>query len=109
MALAAARKNSEPWRVSVTCRWPRLSRLSRAHRMRLVILPQAVRIATPPTVGFMVQIAKNTSLASSVARQHSVTLGELIDLQNGLFSGWVSPSSALKLCQRYYAVAAIPV
>lgn len=31
-----------------------------------VILPQAMRIATPPTVGFMVQLVKNTSLASVV-------------------------------------------
>jgi polar amino acid transport system permease protein len=35
-------------------------------RMVLVILPQAIRIATPPTVGFMVQIVKNTSLASVI-------------------------------------------
>jgi polar amino acid transport system ATP-binding protein len=31
-----------------------------------VILPQALRIAIPPTVGFMVQIVKNTSLASVI-------------------------------------------
>jgi len=40
--------------------------LSRLERMRKVILPQALRIATPPTVGFMVQIIKNTSIASLV-------------------------------------------
>ena len=40
--------------------------LSSWQRMGLVILPQAVRIATPPTVGFMVQIVKNTSLASVI-------------------------------------------
>ncbi|MDE2456698.1 MAG: amino acid ABC transporter permease [Burkholderiales bacterium] len=40
--------------------------LSRWQRMRLVVLPQALRIATPPTVGFMVQIVKNTSIASLV-------------------------------------------
>ncbi|QND72852.1 amino acid ABC transporter permease [Tardiphaga robiniae] len=40
--------------------------LGRWHRMRYVILPQALRIATPPTVGFMVQIVKNTSIASLV-------------------------------------------
>lgn len=39
---------------------------SRLQRMALVILPQALRIATPPTVGFMVQIVKNTSIASLV-------------------------------------------
>jgi polar amino acid transport system permease protein len=39
---------------------------SRWQRMYRVILPQALRIATPPTVGFMVQIVKNTSVASLV-------------------------------------------
>lgn len=33
--------------------------------LRLVLAPQAVRIAIPPTVGFMVQVVKNTSLAST--------------------------------------------
>lgn len=40
--------------------------LSRTQRMFKVILPQALRISTPPTVGFMVQIVKNTSIASLV-------------------------------------------
>lgn len=40
--------------------------LTRTQRMASVILPQAVRIATPPTVGFLVQIVKNTSLVSVV-------------------------------------------
>lgn len=40
--------------------------LSRRQRMTHVILPQALRIATPPTVGFMVQLVKNTSIASLV-------------------------------------------
>ena len=40
--------------------------LTRWQRMRAVVLPQALRIATPPTVGFMVQIVKNTSIASLV-------------------------------------------
>ena len=35
-------------------------------RMRLVILPQALRIAVPPTVGFLVQLVKSTALASIV-------------------------------------------
>ena len=33
---------------------------------RYVILPQAIRIATPPTVGFLVKLIKNSSLASVV-------------------------------------------
>jgi polar amino acid transport system permease protein len=40
--------------------------LTRWQRMAKVVLPQALRIATPPTVGFMVQIIKNTSIASLV-------------------------------------------
>jgi polar amino acid transport system permease protein len=35
-------------------------------QMRHVVLPQSVRIAVPPTVGFMVQLVKNTSLASII-------------------------------------------
>ena len=40
--------------------------LGYAKSLRLVILPQAIRLAIPPTVGFMVQIIKGTSLASIV-------------------------------------------
>lgn len=31
--------------------------------LRLIVAPQALRIATPPTIGFMVQVIKGTSLA----------------------------------------------
>lgn len=34
--------------------------------LRLVIIPQAVRLMLPPTVGFMVQIVKSTSVASLI-------------------------------------------
>ncbi|ALO37069.1 amino acid ABC transporter permease [Alcaligenes faecalis] len=57
--------------------------LSRWQRLSLVILPQAVRIATPPTVGFMVQIIKNTSLASIVGFVELVRAGQLIN--NSIF------------------------
>jgi polar amino acid transport system permease protein len=57
--------------------------LSRWQRMRLVVLPQALRIATPPTVGFMVQIVKNTSLASIVGFVELVRAGQLIN--NSIF------------------------
>ena len=40
--------------------------LRRFQILRLVVLPQAVRLAIPPTVGFLVQLVKNTSLASIV-------------------------------------------
>lgn len=40
--------------------------LTRWQQYRYVILPQALRIAVAPTVGFFVQIIKNTSLTSIV-------------------------------------------
>jgi polar amino acid transport system permease protein len=40
--------------------------LSWAAQMRHVVLPQAFRIAIPPTVGFLVQLIKATSLASII-------------------------------------------
>jgi len=57
--------------------------LTRTQRLRYVILPQAVRIATPSTVGFMVQIVKNTSLASIVGFVELVRAGQLIN--NSIF------------------------
>jgi polar amino acid transport system permease protein len=35
-------------------------------KMALIIVPQAVRIAIPPTIGFLVQLIKGTSLASII-------------------------------------------
>jgi polar amino acid transport system permease protein len=35
-------------------------------QLRYVIVPQAVRVAIPPTVGFLVQLIKNTSLAATI-------------------------------------------
>ncbi|ACM29696.1 amino acid ABC transporter permease [Agrobacterium rhizogenes] len=57
--------------------------LSRWQRMIKVILPQALRIATPPTVGFLVQIVKNTSLASVVGFVELSQAGKLIN--NSIF------------------------
>jgi polar amino acid transport system permease protein len=49
--------------------------LSRVQRMIDVVLPQALRIATPPSIGFMVQIVKSTS--------YSVVIGFLDLTQAG--------------------------
>jgi len=57
--------------------------LTRLQRMQLVILPQAFRIATPPTVGFMVQIVKNSSLASVVGFVELTRAGQLVN--NSIF------------------------
>jgi polar amino acid transport system permease protein len=48
-------------------------------RLVHVILPQAVKIALPPTVGFMVQIVKNTSLASAIGFVEMARAGQMIN------------------------------
>jgi polar amino acid transport system permease protein len=53
--------------------------LSRWQRMTRVILPQSLRIATPPTVGFLVQVIKNTSLASAIGFVELAQAGKLIN------------------------------
>ena len=44
-----------------------------------MILPQAVSIAIPPTVGFMVQIVKNTSLASVIGFVELARAGQIVN------------------------------
>jgi polar amino acid transport system permease protein len=61
--------------------------LTRTQRMVRVIFPQAVKIATPPTVGFMVQIIKNTSLASVVGFVELARSGQIIN--NSLFQPFI--------------------
>jgi polar amino acid transport system permease protein len=53
--------------------------LNRFHQYAYVILPQATRIAIPPTVGFMVQIVKNTSLASIIGFVELSRAGQIVN------------------------------
>ena len=56
-------------------------------QLRLVILPQATRMAIPPTVGFLVQLVKSTALASIVG-YHELTKTAQI-LTNATFQPFV--------------------
>ncbi|MBB3267290.1 polar amino acid transport system permease protein [Azospirillum sp. OGB3] len=62
----------EIWRgcvESVACgQWEASASLGMGYvqQMRYVILPQAVRVAVPPTVGFSVQVVKGTALTSII-------------------------------------------
>jgi polar amino acid transport system permease protein len=53
--------------------------LNRFQQYAYVILPQAFRMAIPPTVGFMVQIVKNTSLASVVGFVELARAGQIVN------------------------------
>ncbi len=48
-------------------------------RMRDVILPQAFKIALPPTVGYMVQVVKGTSLAAIIGFAEVTRAGQIIN------------------------------
>lgn len=61
--------------------------LNWGQRLVHVILPQALKIATPPTVGFMVQIVKNTSLASAIGFVELARAGQVIN--NSTFQPFV--------------------
>jgi polar amino acid transport system permease protein len=53
--------------------------LNRGQQYAYVVLPQAMRIAIPPTVGFMVQIVKNTSLASVIGFVELARAGQIVN------------------------------
>ncbi|ARO15893.1 amino acid ABC transporter membrane protein 2, PAAT family (plasmid) [Ketogulonicigenium robustum] len=53
--------------------------LSYTHRMRYVVLPQALRVATAPTVGFLVQLIKGTSLASIIGFTELTRAGQIVN------------------------------
>jgi polar amino acid transport system permease protein len=53
--------------------------LSYKDRMRHVILPQAMRLATAPTVGFLVQLIKGTSLASIIGFTELTRAGQIVN------------------------------
>ncbi|NLS06109.1 amino acid ABC transporter permease [Rhizobium sp. P32RR-XVIII] len=54
------------------------------NRMRYVILPQATKIAVAPTVGFLVQLIKGTSLAAIIGFTELTRQGQIIN--NATFS-----------------------
>lgn len=53
--------------------------LSYLSRMRFVVLPQAFKIALPPTVGYVVQIIKGTSLAAIIGFTEITRAGQIIN------------------------------
>ena len=84
-ALYAGAFLGEIWRGCVQAigkpQWEAAAALSLSfpQQLRYVILPQAVRIAVPPTVGFLVQLVKNTSLASIVGFVELTRAGQVIN------------------------------
>lgn len=61
--------------------------LSAMQRMWWVIVPQAIRISLPPTVGFLVQLVKGTSLVSILGIVELTRAGQMIN--NATFKPFV--------------------
>jgi len=76
--------------------------LKRGQQLRLVILPQALRIALPPTSGFIVQMIKNTSLASIVGFIELTRAGQIVS--NATFQ----PLPAFAAVAAIYFVLCLP-
>jgi len=53
--------------------------LSTPQQYRYIVLPQALRISLPPSVGFLVQLVKNTSIVSVVGFVDLARAGQLIN------------------------------
>ena len=85
MAIYASGYLGEIWRGAIQSvawqQWEASAALamSRAQQYRYVVLPQAVRIAVPPTVGFIVQLVKNTSIVSIIGVVELARAGNLIN------------------------------
>jgi polar amino acid transport system permease protein len=75
----------EIWRGCIQAiprgQWEAAEALGMAYlpRMRDVILPQAWRIALPPTVGYAVQVIKGTSLAAIIGFTEITRAGQIIN------------------------------
>ena len=52
--------------------------LHRPRILYLVIFPQAIRVATPPTVGFLVQLIKATSLTAIIGFTELTRAGQIL-------------------------------
>ncbi len=84
LTLSASAYLAEIWRGCVEAipagQWDAAAALGLQplHQLRLVILPQALRIAVPPTVGYSVQLVKSTALTSIIGFDELLRTGDVI-------------------------------
>lgn len=76
---------TETWRAALKAvprgQWEAAlaSGMTHGDTLRVIVLPQAVRIATPGTVGFLVQVVKATALASIVGFMEITRAGTVLN------------------------------
>jgi polar amino acid transport system permease protein len=85
LTLNASAFLGEIWRGSIQAipkgQWEAATALGLRYpgKMRYVILPQALKISIPPTVGFLVQLIKSTSLAAIIGFTELTRAGQIIN------------------------------
>lgn len=77
--------------------------LSRIRQASLVVLPQALRIAIAPTVGFMVQLVKSTALTSIIG------FSELLRTANAINNATFKPFLVYGLVAMIYFALCYPL
>jgi polar amino acid transport system permease protein len=73
------------------------------HKMRYVVLPQALKIAVPPLVGFLIALVKASSLVSVIGFTDLTRAGRIITSQNHL------PLSTYVIVAALYFLISYPI
>lgn len=109
LTLSASAYLAEIWRGAVEAiplgQWDAALSLG-LHRfaaLRFVILPQALRIALPPTVGFLVQLVKSTALTSIIG------FSELLKTANVITNATFEPFTVYGVVAVIYFVLCYPL
>jgi len=109
LTLAASAYLAEIWRGCVEAippgQWDAAASLGLHpfQQARLVILPQALRIAVAPTVGFMVQLVKSTALTSIIG------FSELVKTANVINNATFAPFTVYAMLAAIYFVLCYPL
>jgi polar amino acid transport system permease protein len=109
LTLAASAYLAEIWRGCVEAippgQWDAAASLGLhpLQQLRLVILPQALRIAVAPTVGFMVQLVKSTALTSIIG------FSELVKTANVINNATFAPFTVYGMLAVIYFVLCFPL
>jgi polar amino acid transport system permease protein len=109
LTLAASAYLAEIWRGCVEAippgQWDAAASLGLHpfQQARLIILPQALRIAVAPTVGFMVQLVKSTALTSIIG------FSELVKTANVINNATFAPFTVYAMLAAIYFALCFPL
>ncbi len=109
LTLSASAYLAEIWRGSIeaipVAQWDAAASLGlhRLRQLQLVILPQALRIALPPTVGYLVQLVKSTALTSIIG------FNELLRTANAITNATFAPFTVYGLVALIYFALCLPL